>query len=312
MAKAPFLLDCDTGVDDAIAILLARHLERLELVAVTSVAGNVEIDKTTKNALRMLELAGIDVPVYRGAERPMFCEPVTAHYVHGQNGLGDLDVPEPKRKPEAIRAWDAIYEYARKYEGELTIVAIGPLTNLGLALAKYHDLPKLLRRIVIMGGAAVGGNVTPAAEFNIYVDPEAADMVFACGAPVCMCGLDVTIPAYLTAAELDELGALGSKQARFARDVVQGVLAYSEGFDPPLPGMCMHDPVTLLYAEDDSYFTTEPAGVRVETKGILTRGKTVTDLYSDKQMEHNAFVVTGVDREEFKRRVFALMRRYGE
>lgn len=102
MAKAPFLLDCDTGVDDAIAILLSKHLERLELVAVTSVAGNVECDKTTKNALRMLELAGIDVPVYRGAERPMFCEPVTAYYVHGQNGLGDLDVPEPKKGPEAL------------------------------------------------------------------------------------------------------------------------------------------------------------------------------------------------------------------
>lgn len=312
MAKTPFLLDCDTGVDDAIAILLSKHLEHLELVAVTSVAGNVEIDKTTANALRVLELAGINVPVYRGAERPMFCEPVTAHYVHGQNGLGDLDVPEPKGKPEAPPAWDAIYETARRYAGELVIIAIGPLTNLGLALAKYRELPGLIKRIVIMGGAAVGGNVTPAAEFNIYVDPEAADMVFTCGAPVYMCGLDVTMPAYLTADELDELAALGSKQAKFARDVAQGILAYSEGFDPPLPGMCMHDPVTLLYVDDDSYFTTERAGVRVETKGILTRGKTVTDLYSDQQMEHNAYVVTGVDREEFKRRVFALMRRYGE
>lgn len=310
MAKAPFLLDCDTGVDDAIAILLSKHLERLELVAVTSVAGNVECDKTTKNALRILELAGIDVPVYRGAEQPMFCEPVTAYYVHGQNGLGDLDVPEPKKGPEALPAWDAIYEYAKRYDGELTIVAIGPLTNLGLALAKYRELPGLIKRIVIMGGAAVGGNVTPAAEFNIYVDPEAADMVFTCGAPVYMCGLDVTQPAYLTAGELDELGALGSQQAKFARDVSQGVLAYSEGFDPPLPGMCMHDPVTLLYAEDDSYFTTKRVGIRVETKGLLTRGKTVTDLYSDKQMDHNAYIVTGVDREEFKRRVFALMRQY--
>jgi len=311
MAKTPFLLDCDTGVDDAIAILLSKHLENLELVAVTSVAGNVEIDKTTANALRMLELAGMDVPVYRGAEKPMFCAPVTAHYVHGQNGLGDLDVPEPKGRPAPLPAWDAIYETAKRYAGELVIIAIGPLTNLGLALAKYRELPGLIKRIVIMGGAAIGGNVTPAAEFNIYVDPEAADMVFTCGAPVYMCGLDVTLQAYLTAEELDELGALGSKQAKFARDVAQGILAYSEGFDPPLPGMCMHDPVTLLYADDDSYFTTEYAGVRVETKGVLTRGRTVTDLYSDQQMEHNAYVVTGVDREEFKRRMFALMRGYG-
>jgi inosine-uridine nucleoside N-ribohydrolase len=310
MAKQPFLLDCDTGVDDAIAILLSKHLNNLELVAVTSVAGNVEIDKTTVNALHVLDLAGMEhVPVYRGASKPMMCEPVTAYYVHGENGLGGLEVPTPKRKPEDMLAWDAIYETAKRYKGELTIVAVGPLTNLGLAFAKYKDLPDLIKRIVIMGGAAVGGNVTPCAEFNIYVDPEAADIVFTCGAPVYMCGLDVTVPAYLTPEELDELGALGSKQAKFARDVVQGVLKYSQGYD--LPGMCMHDPVTLLYADDDSYFTTKHVGIRVETKGSITRGKTVTDLYSDKQMEHNAYVVTGVDREAFKNRVFELMKHYG-
>jgi len=304
------LLDCDTGVDDAVAILLAKYLDTLELVAVTSVAGNVEIDKTTANALRVLEIAGMDVPVYRGAEQPMFCEPVTAHYVHGQNGLGDLDVPEPKKKPEALPAWDAIYEYAKKYRGELVVVAIGPLTNLALALAKYRELPRMLRRIVVMGGAAVGGNITPSAEFNIYADPEAADMVFTCGAPVYMCGLDVTMPAYLTGEELDELAALGSRQAVFARDVMQGILKYYRGFD--LPGVAFHDPVTLLYADDDSYFQTDHVGIRVETKGPLTRGKTVTDLYSDKQMEHNAYIVTKVDREAFKRRVFEIMAKYGK
>ena len=311
MKKFPMLLDCDTGVDDAVAILLTKYLNTLELKAVTTVAGNVEVEHTTRNTIQVLELAGMEqIPVYRGAEKPLLCEAVTAHHVHGQNGLNDMVLPKPKREPEKMPAWDAIYEYAKEYQGELVVVAIGPLTNLALAIAKYKELPKLLKRIVIMGGAAVGGNVTPSAEFNVYADPEAADMVFTCGAPVYMCGLDVTMRAYLSAEELDEIAALGSKQAVFTRDVMQGILKFYRTYK--LAGVAFHDPVTVLYADDDSYFQTDFAGVRVETKGRLTRGKTVTDLYSDKQMEHNAYVVTNVDRDIFKKRVFEIMAKYGE
>jgi len=311
MNKFPMLLDCDTGVDDAVAILLTKYLNTLELVAVTTVAGNVEVEHTTRNSLQVLELAGMThIPVYPGAEKPLLGETVTAHHVHGQNGLNDMVLPQPARKPEHMPAWDAIYEYAKKYKGELVVIAIGPLTNLALAIAKYKELPQLLKRIVIMGGAAVGGNVTPCAEFNVYADPEAADMVFTCGAPVYMCGLDVTMRSYLTAEELDELAALGSKQAVFTRDVMQGILKFYRTYK--LGGVAFHDPVTVLYADDDSYFQTDHAGVRVETKGELTRGKTVTDLYSDKQMEHNAYVVTNVDRDIFKKRVFEIMVKYGE
>ena len=305
------LLDCDTGVDDAVAILFTKYLNTLELVAVTTLAGNVEVEHTTRNTLQVLELAGMtDIPVYMGAAHPILCEPITAHHVHGQNGLNDIELPKPKRAPEEMPAWDAIYETAKRYKGELTVVAVGPLTNLALAIAKYKELPKLIRRIVIMGGAAVGGNVTPAAEFNVYADPEAADMVFSCGAPVYMCGLDVTMRAYFTPEELDELAELGTKQAVFARDVMQGILKFYRNYN--LRGVALHDPVTVLYADDDSYFQTDHAGVRVETKGRLTRGKTVTDLYSDKQMEHNANIVIGVDRAAFLRRVFENIAHYGE
>ncbi len=305
------LLDCDTGVDDAIAILFAKHLDTLELVAVTTVAGNVEVEHTTRNTLQVLELAGMtEIPVYMGAAKPLLCEPVTAHHVHGQNGLNDMVLPLPKRQAEEMPAWDAIYKLAKQYAGELTVVAVGPLTNLALAIAKYKELPKLLKRIVIMGGAAVGGNVTPSAEFNVYADPEAADMVFTCGAPVYMCGLDVTMRAYFTADELDEIAALGNKQAVFARDVMQGILQFYRAYN--LGGVAFHDPVTLLYADNDSYFQTDHCGVRVETKGRLTRGKTVCDLYSDKQMEHNAYAVTNMDRDIFKQRVFDIMAKYGE
>ena len=309
MTKQPMLLDCDTGVDDAVAILLAKHLKNLELVAVTTVAGNVELEHTTENTLRMLEFAGMgQIPVYRGAAKPLFCELYSAHHVHGQNGLNNMELPPAKRQAEAMPAWDAIYEYAKKYKGELTIVAIGPLTNLALAIAKYKELPKLLKRIVLMGGSATGGNVTPAAEFNIYVDPEAADMVFTCGADVTMCGLDMTMAAYFTAEELDELAALGSKQAVFARDVLQHMLTFYRAYG--LNGVAFHDPATVLYADDDTCFQTERVGIRVETKGKLTRGKTVTDLYSDKQMEHNANIVIGVDRAVFLRRVFENFAQY--
>lgn len=311
MNKFPMLLDCDTGVDDAVAILLTKYLNTLELVAVTTVAGNVEVEHTTRNTLQVLEIAGMtEIPVYMGAAKPMLCEPVTAHHVHGMNGLNDMSFPLPKRQPEEMPAWDAIYETAKRYKGELVVIAIGPLTNLGLAIAKYKELPQLIKRIVIMGGAAVGGNVTPSAEFNVYADPEAADMVFTCGAPVYMCGLDVTMRAYFTAQELDELALLGTKQAVFARDVMQGILQFYRTYN--LGGVAFHDPVTVLYADDDSYFQTDHAGVRVETKGRLTRGKTVTDLYSDKQMEHNAYVVTNLDRDIFKQRVFDIMAKYGE
>ncbi len=310
MNKHPMLLDCDTGVDDAVAILLTKHLKTLELVAVTCVAGNVEVEHTTENTLRVLELAGLgQVPVFRGAERPLFGEQVTAYHVHGRNGLNGLELPPAKRTAETLPAWDAIYKTAKRYAGELTIVAIGPLTNLALAIMKYKELPHLLKRIVVMGGAAVGGNITPSAEFNVYADPEAADMVFSSGARVTMCGLDVTMESYFTPEELAELGALGSKQAVFARDVLQGILRFYMGYG--LAGVAFHDPVTVLYADDDSFFRTEHVWIRVETKGKLTRGKTVTDLYSDKQMEHNASIVTKVDREEFKRRVFENIARYG-
>lgn len=309
MNVRPVIIDCDTGVDDAIALFMAFKLPEFDVKAITSTAGNVEIEKTTLNALRIMEMANCSVPVYRGAAAPLFREQVTAHYVHGKNGLNDMDLPLPKRHAEEKPACDAIYDIAKECGGALEIIAIGPLTNLGLAFIKYRELPKLMKRIVIMGGAASGGNVTPAAEFNIFADPEAADIVFRSGVPVHMCGLDVTMKAYLTPAEIDELGALGSKVSAFCRDVTQGVLRYSLNLN--LPGMCMHDPATVLYAADDAIFTAEEAGVRVETKGKLTYGKTVTDVFSDKQFpEHNAFVVTNVDREAFKKKLFTLISEY--
>jgi pyrimidine-specific ribonucleoside hydrolase len=308
MDKIPIILDCDTGVDDAIAIMLANRIAKFDLLGITTVAGNVEVEKTTLNTLRVLELIDTDTPVHKGAAGPLVGDQITAKMVHGDDGLGGISLPLHRSEITKIAAWDAIYGEAIKRDGTLELIAVGPLTNLAMAFIKYRDLPKHINRIVIMGGSAAGGNVTPAAEFNIYADPEAADIVFSSGVPVHMCGLDVTMQAYYTPDDLEHVAALGSKPARFFRDVMQGVLSFC--LDLGQQGVSMHDPLTVFYAADDSIFTTHHVGIRVETKGLLTRGKTVTDLHSDKKMERNAYIVTDVDREVFQQRVYELMAGY--
>jgi inosine-uridine nucleoside N-ribohydrolase len=310
MKKIPVWFDCDTGVDDAIALILLSQLESFDVVGVSTVAGNVGVDKTTDNTLRVLDLCRVSYSVYRGAAQPMIREQITASYVHGEDGLGGVILPESERFPETLPAWDALYQAAVQHAGELVLIAVGPMTNIGLTLTKYKDFPNLIKRIVIMGGAAVGGNVTPAAEFNILADPEAAAMLFDCGVQVEMCGLDMTMKAYLTRDELDDLAQLGTPQATFARDCLQRALKFGESFQ--FPGVALHDPAAVLYADDGAMFEARPAWVRVETKGSCTYGKTVTDLYSDKKhdmREHLA--VINVDRDAFKDRLFELFARFG-
>ncbi len=309
MNRIPVIIDCDPGVDDTAALLLACQMPELDIRAVTTVAGNVGLDKTTANAKRVRRAIGANFPIYCGADKPMFRELHTAAEFHGADGFGGVELPIPDDVLPEEKAWDAIYRIAKELNGELVLIAVGPMTNVGIALAKYKELPKLIKKIVIMGGAAIGGNVTPAAEFNIYVDPEAADMMFCCGIPVHMCGLDVTMKAYITPEELEEIAAFGTPQAKLFHDVLQKGLEKYVGWGKP--GAALHDPAAVLYTVYREMFTAEEAGVRVETKGPLTVGKTVTDLYSDKQFDdHNAFVVTNVDREAFISKVKELIKKY--
>ena len=304
--KIPVIIDCDPGCDDTAALLLAFRCPELDIRGITTVSGNVSLDKTTRNALRVCEAIGAEAPVSAGAEKPLFREPVYAPHVHGEDGLLGIPLPEPKGSVTGKHAWDAIYEEAVAQGGELQIIAVGPLTNLAIALAKYNGLGKLIRRIVIMGGAAVGGNVTPCAEFNIYVDPEAADMVFRSGIPLCVCGLDVTLKAYLTAEEIREIAALGTPQAKlFAAVTSQNC---EKVFCPG--GAPLHDPAAVLFAAGGGCFSAQDCWMGVETAGTITRGKTVTDCFSDAQKEKNVTLVLDVDRERFAARVKELMARY--
>lgn len=309
MSKIPVIIDCDPGVDDTLALMLANQIEKIDLLAITTVAGNAPIDYTFKNGRNVVDYIGANVPVYRGAEGPLMRELQTAAHIHGEDGMGGVVLPESKQPVETEAAWDAIYRLAKEHKGELVLIPVGPMTNIAIALAKYADLKDMIKHIVIMGGAAIGGNVTPCAEFNIYEDPEAAEMMFTSGIPVYMCGLDVTMEAYMSRAEIEKLMALGSKEAKLFHDVEQKALAFYDMLGRP--GVALHDPTAVLFTAYPELFKGEWCGVHVETKGKITSGKTVTDLYSDKQFdEHNTFIVTEVDRAAFVEKVFDLMGKY--
>ena len=308
-SRIPVWLDCDPGVDDAMAMALLFALPRYDVKGVSAVAGNVELSKTFRNARDLVAFFGRkDVPVYAGASRPLFREPRTATFVHGENGLGNVVLPGSDVPEEKVPAWDALYEAAKEENGELTLIAVGPLTNVALALDKHGSLGRLLKQIVIMGGSASYGNATPAAEANIFCDPEAASTVFQSGIPIIMCGLDMTLKTVMSPAELDRMGEMNST-AKFLRDAAQHGLAYSK--DHGIDGMALHDPTAVLYPLYPELFSGEEAGVAVETKGTITYGKTVTDLYSDKQFPFkNALVMLDVDREKLIRTVMGILARY--
>ena len=245
MNKYPVWLDCDVGVDDAIAIMALHALEETDLLAISTVSGNVPLSSTFSNAHRMNGLMKTNYPVYKGADRPLIVQPQYAYTFHGKNGLGDVELPLPEdAKMLDTPAWDALYDCAKQHPGELRLIAIGPLTNVAIALTKYPELKTLLHTILIMGGAAVGVNVTPAAEFNIYADPDAAQIVFKSGVPVVMCGLDVTMQAMLRPEDWDELEAYGTEAGKFTKACVQKAWAFCKSIG--LPGVAMHDACPVM------------------------------------------------------------------
>jgi len=309
MKKIPVIIDCDPGVDDIAALLLAKQIEHFDVKAITTVAGNVGLDLTTKNALELLSFMDWDVPVGKGAAKPLVRPLETAEEVHGICGMGGLTLPKTDRLPADEPAWDLIYKAACENKGNLDIIAVGPLTNIAIALAKYPQLTDWVRRIVIMGGAFLAGNTTPAAEFNIYVDPEAAHRVFSSGIPFYLCPLDTTHEGYITKDELLEVGRMNSKEARFFSEIVLEILhiGLMDTFNRGVP---LHDPLALLYAADSSYYTVDECFIGVETRGSVTRGKTVTDAYSDSQLDKNGFYVQTVNRDAFVGHIKSLMAKY--
>jgi inosine-uridine nucleoside N-ribohydrolase len=275
--RRPFrvIIDTDPGVDDALALLLAMRSPELQIEAITPVAGNVPLDLTLPNALRLVEIAGrADIPVAAGARAPLLRRLVTASYVHGENGLGGAVFPEPTTKPVATPASELIRQIVRKYPGEVTLIPIGPLTNIATALNSDPELANMVRALIMMGGSLSGGNITPAAEFNIYVDPEAARIVFQSGIPITMVGLDVTRKVFLTDEHVSILEAghspVSQAAAKIGRNAID--LARRHGY---LVGPNMHDSLAVAGFLDPSILQLENYYVDVETAGELTAGETI-------------------------------------
>ena len=292
MSRIPVWFDTDIGVDDAAALLVLGKVRDVEIVGVSAVVGNVILDNSYANARKVAHLMGLDCPVYRGADRPLLKPLRMAAFIHGVDGLGGAELP-PSPAPETEEpAWDALYRAAEAEQGELQVIAVGPLTNLAIAFAKYPDLKDRLKRILIMGGSGRQGNMTPAAEVNMWADPHAAQAVFQSGVPIVMCGLDVTNRVCLTEEEVQAVIGHDSPVCRFFR-AATGLLRNGGG-------LWLHDICPVVYLAHPEYFSGREAGVAVETRGTITNGKTVTDLWSAAKFpKKNAFVVLEADRAAY-------------
>ena len=269
------IIDTDPGVDDALALLLAMRSPELKIEGITAVAGNVPLELTLPNALRMVEIsARTDIPVAAGAKSPLLRRLVTATYAHGENGLGGAVFPDPKLKPVAEPAAEFIRQTVRKFPGEITLLTIGPLTNIAAALNSDPELAHMVKSLVMMGGSLSGGNITPAAEFNVYVDPEAARIVFQSGIPVTMVGLDVTRKTSLTDEHVRVLEAAQNPVSQAAATIARNAINHNRerGF---LVGPNMHDSLAVAGFLDPSILEFHDYYVDVETTGELTAGETL-------------------------------------
>jgi purine nucleosidase len=268
------ILDCDPGIDDALAIAFAHGHPGIDLVGVTTVAGNVGLAKTTANALAVCEFIGAaGTPVTAGCAGPLLRPALDARQVHGDSGLGGATLPPPAGSPAAGHAVDYIIDAVGAAPGEITLVATGPLTNIALAVRREPRLADWVREFVIMGGSAGRGNVTPAAEYNIWADPEAAAVVFRAGWTVTMLGLDVTLRTGATAAVLQQMSELGPLGTELLRPALEQYRSVSEPGGPPV-----HDVCAVAWVAQPELFGLVSARVQVELAGHLTAGMTVTDF----------------------------------
>lgn len=301
MSPRPIIIDCDPGQDDALAILLALGSpEDVEVLAVTAVAGNVPLALTGNNARKLVELAGRpDIPVHAGCDRPLVRDLVTAEFVHGKTGLDGADLPEPATPLADEHAALAIIRILReKPAGTVTLCPVGPLSNIAMAMRLAPDIITRIKAIVLMGGAISVGNITPAAEFNLYVDPHAADIVFRSGVPIVMHGLDVTHKALVTKDRLEAIRAIGTEVSRAAVGLLTFYNIYDqaegEGHGAPL-----HDPCAIAYVMQPGLFAGRHCHVEIDITSEASMGRTLVDWRGRGQGTPNAMVIDQIDGDGF-------------
>ncbi len=297
MDKIPVILDGDPGHDDAIAWVFAKASPKFDIKAVTSVAGNQTIEKTTINARRICALLGIDAPIARGAVKPVTTDPVTAGNWHGDSGLDGPAMPEPDQELSELPAVDLMAKVIRESETPVTIIATGPQTNVAQLLIAHPEVKEKIGKISIMGGGVTHGNWSPAAEFNIFEDPEAAWMEFHSGIPLQMCGLDVTERAIIRPDDFPRIRGVGNQVA----DIVAGWLEFFYRYPMEIgyDGAPVHDPCAVLSLTHPEIFKMQDLYVDIELEGEYTRGETVADFIGSSGKRPNVTCVLDIDRDSY-------------
>ena len=295
--RTPVIIDCDPGLDDVIALIMAFANDKLDVKAITVVAGNQTLKKVGDNALKVLSYIDADVPVALGSEFPMVKTLITAGEVHGENGIGGVVLPESNLRLSDLHAIDLIAETLENSEEKVTIIATGPLTNIALFLRRYPQLKSKIERISLMGGSVGFGNITPSAEFNIFIDPEAGDIVFKSGIPITMVGLNATHKAIITIDDINNIKSQGGKIAILVSQMLENLMKYHslEGF----AGCYLHDPLAVCAVTNPEILKTELLHVDIELKGEYTSGMTVVDIYNRLNKNKNAEVALDIDKEAY-------------
>lgn len=300
MEKEKIILDCDPGHDDALALTMAVASEKIELLGVTTSAGNQTPDKTLNNALRMLTLLNAtDIPVASGNKRPLMRNLKIADYVHGETGLDGAELPEPDFEPVKQPAVELIADILRNQEKPITLVVTGPMTNIALFLRVHPELKDKIKRIVFMGGAVGQGNVQPTTEFNMAVDPEAAKIVINEGIPLVMAGLNVTLKAQICPDDLERIRQIDNPVAQAITGQMEFYGQWYGQDQFGLDGTPVHDPCTIAYLLKPEIFESHDAYLDVETQGQLTAGETVADFSGLMGKKNNAKILMNLDRQKF-------------
>lgn len=292
--KRKIIIDTDPGIDDAVAIAIALFDESLDVQLITTVAGNVDVEKTTNNALKLVEFFGKDVPVAKGAKKPLVLELEDASHIHGKTGLDGYEFKESNRKPLEDDAIVAMKKVIMESDSPITLMPIGPLTNIALLLSVYPEVKENIQEIVLMGGSITRGNKTPMGEFNMATDPEAADIVFRSGLPIVMCGLDLGEQALLYREDSERIRRLNK-----TGEMIYSLFKHYRGgrLDK---GLKMYDSFAIAYILKPEIFKTQDCFVAVETSSPLTKGCTVVDLNNYWGREPNVKVCLDVDENKFK------------
>lgn len=305
----PVIIDCDPGIDDALAIFMALASDKLYVAGISTAAGNVPVEYTAKNALQIVELARCQVEVCKGAADPLFTKRETAESVHGKNGIGDVQLSDTVGIISDRKPHEMIIAKALEFDGELEIIATGPLTNLAETFMIYPSISDKIKRIWIMGGAAGSGNRSPAAEFNIFADAYSASVVFAAGIPITMCGLDVTNKALIYEENINKLETFNNEVSSKSALMLRWYLEFYRSFG--FKGVAMHDPFTVAVAIDPTLVKTKRLFVDIETEGEFTLGKTVVDMLGVSGNTPNTDVALELDNNRFVILFEKLMKSYG-